>query len=259
VLNRYDVSTTYGGLPQKAYDSIGADIHATCGQLLLAKHVRESLTTHTSAVLVTMLCWLSLTHSSTPPTNQQAGTGFKSPVFHYSFGQDPSHPFCLFEGWCAKYALHALEMVRVPDHELIKPSFTESHPDSHPRGVALRCRHQFMLFDDYSVYMPTNYTPNAADNEMGDIMRHFWLYFAKHGDTPTSTSSSQRVRACVDVSAGLASDRIFIVFVFVFVFKTMDSPSGGPSTGTTFAGPRTTTRTASPSSPRYASYVAMRR
>jgi hypothetical protein len=42
----------------------------------------------------------------------QAGMGFKSPVFHYSFGQDPSHPFCLMPDWCAKYALHALEMVR---------------------------------------------------------------------------------------------------------------------------------------------------
>ncbi|ELR23916.1 carboxylesterase [Acanthamoeba castellanii str. Neff] len=121
IRKRYEVATAYNGLPQKAYDSIGADIHATCGQLLLAKN---------------------------------AGMGFKSPVFHYSFGQDPSHPFCLMPDWCAKYALHALEM--------------------------------FMLFDDYSAYMPTDYVPNAVDNKMGDIMRHFWLYFAKHGDTPSN-------------------------------------------------------------------------
>ena len=44
-----------------------------------------------------------------------------------------------------------------------------------------------MLFDDYSTYMPTNYTPNAVDDEMGNIMRHFWLYFARHGDMPSST------------------------------------------------------------------------
>jgi hypothetical protein len=44
-----------------------------------------------------------------------------------------------------------------------------------------------MLFDDYSTYMPTNYTPAATDNQMGDIMRHFWVHFARYGDTPSST------------------------------------------------------------------------
>jgi hypothetical protein len=59
-----------------------------------------------------------------------------------------------------------------------------------------------MLFDDYSAYMPTDYVPNAVDNKMGDIMRHFWLYFAKHGDTPSSAFiiALACVGVCVSVS-----------------------------------------------------------
>lgn len=86
-------------------------------------------------------------------------TGFRSHVYRYILTQRPAAPVCFPEtGWCAKYVFHNYELA--------------------------------VLFNNYNLFLPSNYSALPADFAFGDVVRHYWTYFARHGHPPPGDSTA---------------------------------------------------------------------
>eukprot|EP01112_Ceratiomyxa_fruticulosa_P010525 TRINITY_DN2791_c0_g1_i1.p1 TRINITY_DN2791_c0_g1~~TRINITY_DN2791_c0_g1_i1.p1 ORF type:complete len:547 (+),score=93.25 TRINITY_DN2791_c0_g1_i1:195-1835(+) len=100
ILSLYNITEYYEGTPQLAYETIASDIHATCGQLLLARAMARS---------------------------------FKSPIYHYVVLYRPSSPVYIYftQGWPSRYSFHMIELLFMLDLvDYIDPGYVVSPKDA---------------------------------------------------------------------------------------------------------------------------------